>query len=180
MLQDVEKNERRTKLKKYRGILLAKISNNVLLHDQLTINPHKPGTQMDVCDACCEYIDDKRQFDMVGKLLDCDDEAEQELNKQVKKHYFYRVHDRLNNEYIVRAHNKEHALQLLNLDPQSALTYHPEQISRKEAMEEIRQFDGEEKAQLAARYLRENDYYVGTVSSNVHISMIPEVKLGQR
>jgi hypothetical protein len=43
MLQSVEKNERRTKLKKYRGILLARISNNVLLHDHLTVGTHNPG-----------------------------------------------------------------------------------------------------------------------------------------
>lgn len=172
MLQNVEQNERRAKLKKYRGILLARISNNVLLHDHMTVNAHNPGELGESCDACREYLHDKQEFDMVGELLACNHEVVETNNGQVQKHYFYVVDDTEGNEYVVRAYNKDHALTLIEAQSEFELLPHPEQVSKKEAMDLVTQANGAAQTKLVTQYLRENEYYVGPVMSNLHGSMV--------
>lgn len=161
-------------MKKYRGILLAKISNNVLMHDNLTVDPHNPGDHRDTCEACEEYLEDKKQFDMVGKLLDLDDDAANGTSDQVQKHYFYVVTDLNSNSYVVRAYNKEHAVELLGFSWDDDLAKRPEQVSRKEAMALVAKYDGKEKEKTTTQYLRDHDYYVGTVASSLKATVLAD------
>lgn len=172
MLQSVEKNERRTKLKKYRGILLARISNNVLLHDHLTVGTHNPGEHRDTCTACQEYLKDKKEFYMVGELLACHETPTNIDYSATPKHYFYVIEDTRQNHYVIRAYNKEHALSLLEDVDGFVLARHPEQISKKEALDLVIKYEGQASEKQIVQYLRENEYYVGPIMSNLHVSLV--------
>lgn len=95
---------RRNMLKKYRGIILGRITDNIDRHTE----DHQIGTQVIKCRLCQEYVHNHNEFDHLSQLIDPVKERTMPMFEiqEDSKNMFYLALDITGNQYIIRAHRQ--------------------------------------------------------------------------
>lgn len=99
---------RRNMLKKYRGIILGRIADNIDRHTE----DHQIGTQAIKCPLCQEYVQNHTEFDQLSQLIDPVKERAMPVFEiqEDTRNMFYLALDITGTQYIIRAHRQAEAL----------------------------------------------------------------------
>ncbi|WP_461239673.1 hypothetical protein [Paucilactobacillus sp. N302-9] len=155
-----EKN-RRSNLKKYRGLLLSEMTDLYTKHD--AIRDHKLGEDTDHCEYCAQYVDDKKTFDKLGQIVNVKRQELRQRRLSMVRIYYYLCTYANADMYLLKATSSSEATRMITSKLQTIeLPVKTFRINKRDALNLIETSDVED-AQNYVDFLKNNRSFTGVI-----------------
>lgn len=153
-------NQSRFTLKKYRGLLLAKIADTMTTHDE-TFHNHVAVTLPQTCTMCDDLLELQDELKSINQQLQLIKNGVPPLT--VRMCHYYLAVDIKNQQFIIRAQNQDNVAEIVKYN-RMKLHGRPQQIEDLTAYKMVKQFEPNAGRDKVA-FLRQHPEFIGIVVS---------------